>query len=410
MAYGFLVLSARALPPERFAALSALWALAATVGPGFFFPLEQEVARATASRGAHDVGTSALLRRAALFGGVLAAALVLGSLATHRVLLDRLFGKDVLLLAGFVFVIVGFAGQHLTKGLLAGARRFSGVSAVVVVESAVRLAACAALFAAHVATAGPYGLALGIAPLASVGVGLALARGVFSKGPVTSWGELGGAIGHLLAASVFAQLLVNIGPLAVRLLASEQEAGAAGRFLAVLVVARAPLFLFLAVQAALLPKLSGLASRGRLDEFQMGLRRLVLALVVVGAAGTAGAFVVGPTIVRVLFGPAYALGSRDFATLAGGTIAYMVALAYAQGLIALRGHRLVAAAWLSGLGAFAVVTTLGSELISRVGNGFFAGSVTAAVVMALLVQVRLRSSRAPGTERVEQLPEVPFVP
>jgi O-antigen/teichoic acid export membrane protein len=142
----------------------------------------------------------------------------------------------------------------------------------------------------------------------------------------------------------------------------------------------------------------------------MGLRRLVLALVVVGAAGTAGAFVVGPTIVRVLFGPAYALGSRDFATLAGGTIAYMVALAYAQGLIALRGHRLVAAAWLSGLGAFAVVTTLGSELISRVGNGFFAGSVTAAVVMALLVQVRLRSSRAPGTERVEQLPEVPFVP
>ena len=410
MTYGFLVLSARALPPARYAALSALWALAATVGPGFFFPLEQEVARATASRHEHESPTTTLVRRAAVVGGTLAAILVIGSLAVHRPLLDRLFGRDGLLLAGFVFVIAGYAGQHLVKGLLAGDRRFRGISAVVVTEAAIRLAACAALFAAGIATAGPYGLALGIAPLASIGVGIAIERGLWSKGPAVSWGELGGAIGHLLAASVFAQLLVNIGPLAVRVLASDQESGAAGRFLAVLVVARAPLFLFFAVQAALLPKLSGLAARGELDEFRAGLRRLVLALVAVGSVATAGAFVVGPAVVRVLFGPAYTLGSRDFATLAAGTIAYMVALAYAQGLIALRGHRLVAVAWLSGLAAFGVVTALGSELISRVGNGFFAGSLAAALVMAVLVEVRLRARAPVGVHAVGDLPEVPLVP
>src|SRR5205807_10293590 len=52
-AYGFLILSARAVGPRRYASLSALWAAVYLAGPGFFLPLEQEVGRAVAARRAH---------------------------------------------------------------------------------------------------------------------------------------------------------------------------------------------------------------------------------------------------------------------------------------------------------------------------------------------------------------------
>jgi O-antigen/teichoic acid export membrane protein len=40
-------------------------------------------------------------------------------------------------------------------------------------------------------------------------------------------------------------------------------------------LARVPLFLFQAVQAALLPRLARLAAEGEIDEFRAGFRRLM---------------------------------------------------------------------------------------------------------------------------------------
>ena len=37
-AYGFLIVTARTLGPERYAPLSVLWALVFLVGPGLFYP------------------------------------------------------------------------------------------------------------------------------------------------------------------------------------------------------------------------------------------------------------------------------------------------------------------------------------------------------------------------------------
>ena len=56
---------------------------------------------------------------------------------------------------------------------------------------------------------------------------------------------------------------------------TEAEKDAAGRFLPGLVIARIPLFLFQAVQAALLPKLSALAGAGLHGSFRKGLWRLL---------------------------------------------------------------------------------------------------------------------------------------
>ena len=88
--YGFLVLAARSLGPERYAPLSVLWALVFLVGPGVFVPLEQELARAIAARQATGRGAEDLVRKAGLAG---VAMLELGSGRVGPEEVGRLLGE-----------------------------------------------------------------------------------------------------------------------------------------------------------------------------------------------------------------------------------------------------------------------------------------------------------------------------
>ena len=78
------------------------------------------------------------------------------------------------------------------------------------------------------------------------------------------------------------------GTIAVDHLATSSQQAAAGQFLNGLQTARIPLFLFQAILASLLPKLSRQAEMGQLDEFISGLRRLVLAILGLGLVAIAG--------------------------------------------------------------------------------------------------------------------------
>lgn len=409
-AYGFLVLSARALGPEEWAALSVLWAMVFTAGPGFFLPLEQEISRALASRRAEGHGAGPLIVRAAALGGALAALVVAATLAAGDVLLDHLFDGEALLLVGFVIGLLGYVVLHLARGVLSGMRRFDGYATCIGAEGAVRLLACAVLALAGVASAGPFGLALGGAPLVAVAIALRGQRGLLGPGPPAPWAELGTALGALLAGSVLAQLLANIGPLAVEVLASEAESDEAGRFLAGLVVARVPLFLFGAVQAALLPRLSELAGSGRLADFRAGLARLLRVLAGLGILAVVAAFAVGPRVVPI-FGSDFRLGHRDMGVLAAATVAYILALTLAQALIALAAPGRMALGWLAGVATFVVVASLGSDLFLRVELGLLAGSVATATLMAAMVATRLRSgARAAPGDLVTALHDVALEP
>ncbi|MDP8987627.1 MAG: polysaccharide biosynthesis protein, partial [Actinomycetota bacterium] len=233
--YGFLVLAARALDEVEYARLSVLWALVLLVGPGFFVPLEQEAARAVASRRARGLGGGPALRRAALLGSGFVALLVVGATVTRGPLLDRLLDGDVALFAGFLISLGGYFTIHLARGALSGNGRFRAYSTSLAAEGLVRLGACLVLAVAGVASAGPYGLALGLAPFAAVALALRGERHIAQPGPEAPWSELSTVLGWLLVSAVLAQLLINAGPLAVKLLATEAEVAVAGRFLAALI-------------------------------------------------------------------------------------------------------------------------------------------------------------------------------
>ena len=59
-------------------------------------------------------------------------------------------------------------------------------------------------------------------------------------------------------------------------------------------IARVPLFLFQAVQAALLPRWPASQPRDAIAEFRAGFAQVDEARPVVGVVGTAGAFLLGP--------------------------------------------------------------------------------------------------------------------
>ncbi|MDP1819352.1 MAG: hypothetical protein Q8K58_05585 [Acidimicrobiales bacterium] len=393
--YGFLVVSARALGTAEYAPLSALWALVILIGPGMFLPLEQEVTRALAARRVQGVGGRPLVRRATILGTSLLGLLVLTMPVSGPLLTDHLFDGSAGLTLCLVLALAGYCAAHLAKGVLSGAGRFRGYARYTGVESASRFALCAVLAFAGVSSAGPYGLAVGLAPAVGVAAALFGEKELLQSGPPAPWSELWPALGALLAGSLLSFGLINVGPLSVKLLATDAEADQAGRFLVALVVARVPLFLFQAVQAALLPRLSALAAEGDIDGLRRGLARLLGWLAALGAVGTAGAAVLGPMAVRILFGSEYEIGSRTMAMLAASSAAYMIATAVAQANIALSAHARTACAWGAGVVAFVVtVLTASDDLFFRVELASLIGGVAALVAQLGLLRQRSRDHDA----------------
>jgi O-antigen/teichoic acid export membrane protein len=276
------------------------------------------------------------------------------------------------------------------RGTLSSNGRFTGYARFFGVDGMARVALAAALALVGVATAGPFGVVLALAPFLGAATALVGQRGLLEPGPDAHWAELTRALGWLLAGTVSLALIVQGGTIAVDLLASPDESEAAGVFLNGLVIARIPLFLFQAVLASLLPRLSRLAGGGQLDAFRSALTRLVVAILGVGVVTTIAAALVGPLVVEALFGSASTLGARDLGLLAATFILIMVAICLDQALIALSGHQLMALGWVLSLAVFVVVTALGDDLFLRVELGLLAAAVTASAWMVTWLGVQLR--------------------
>jgi O-antigen/teichoic acid export membrane protein len=305
-----------------------------------------------------------------------------------------------LLLVGLVLLLAGYTLEYLVRGVLAGNARFGPYGVLLGAEAGSRLLVSIVLVAIGVATAGPYGVVLGVAPFIGVLVALRRRDGLVTPGPPAPWRELSRAFGWLLAGSLFAQALVNTGPILVQLLAPEKNDAATGQFLASLVIARIPVFLFQGVQAALLPRLAGHAGAGQVHDLRHETRQMTAAVGALSVVATLGAWLLGPAIVRVAFGADFALGSRDLALLAAASCIYLLGLTLSQALIALRQQPRVAIGWGVGIAVLVVVTLVGHDLLLRVELGFLAGAVSAAVAMGILLAGPMRRGVAAGDETI----------
>lgn len=321
-----------------------------------------------------------------MVGLLVVFALILGDRIRHD-----LFDGHGLLVVGLLLVLVGLGIGHLVRGVLAGLGRFGGYARYFIGDGVGRLVMVLVL-AATVGGVGAYGLAVGLAPFIGVALALAGQRELSLKGPAEPVGGLSRALGALLVASVATALVLNVSPLAVEVLAGPDQAEEPGRFLNALLIARVPLFFFQAVQASLLPRLSALVSVGRFDEMVHVFRRLLGLVVGIGGVAILVCAAIGTRIVEFAFGADFAVERRDMVLLAASSAVLMVALSFAQALMACRAQGRMATAWVLGLVAFPVVVALGDDLFLRVELGLLATVSVAALSMATLLVERLRST------------------
>lgn len=393
----YLAVVGRALGPADVVPITTLWVLINAIGPALFFPLEQEVGRAVATRQATGLGARPVLLRAGTLGLGLLLALALVCVAAGVPLSRLLFDGELLVLAAFFIGSVGLCAQHLTRGAFAGTGDFLRYGVQLGVDGMLRLVGGVALAVAASTQIGWYAVLLGISPLVAVLVTAPRPRRLLSDGPPASWQDVGSALGLLIAGSALAQFVVNAAPIAANLLAAADERARVGVFISALVLVRIPLFVFAAVQAALLP---GLARLAALDDRASYRRRLWSILLLVSGLGLAGVLVVaavGPWLVALVYGEQFQSTRAHLIPLALATAAYMLALVLSQALISLRCYRTSLAGWAVGSLVLVLTLLVPAELELRVGVAFLAG---AAAGMGWLVVAMARRLRQPLSGRV----------
>lgn len=415
-AWGYQIFAEKKLSDHAYNAVNALWITTFVVTPGFFQPLEQEVARAVSERRARGVGGGPVIWKASRLGGLLMAtigALIVVVALTTRFFSDQLF-KSVddqgLLVVALLAALVTYTIAYLARGALSGNGRFRNYGLMHGTEGTVRLLAVIAVVASGRASAGLFGLALVLPPIAAVVVSLWGQRDLAEPGPDAPYSELSNALAWLLASSVLAQLLSYAPVFAAQLIVSneaEPQRLLAG-FITAMFLARVPLLMFQAVQAALLPKLSAHSASGRHDEFRAGLMRLFAIVAAIAVIGVVASLAVGRTAGKFVFHEKWTLGNGELALLAAGAGAYIVAFTLAQGLIALQAYSKLTAGWVAGGAAFMAVMLVQGDVFRRAELGFLVGSAVAALIIVVMLLREMRSKTATLSELVTVIEREPL--
>ena len=392
--YAFFKVGQVALGKENFKPLVALWFTTFALVPGVFMPVEQELGRALAHRRALDVGGRPVLRRIVpLALGLLALLITIIVVLSPWLTRDMFEGNGIVTVA-LILIFCGYAPMHVARGIASGSGRFASYGIAIGADGAIRLVACLALWMLGVDSIGPYALVVAVSPLAATAIVVAQGGTRTHDGPPAAFSEVTPNLGWLLLGSIMAAGLVNSGPLGVDVLADAGEAAKVTAFGNGVLLSRIPLFLFQAVQAALLPRLARLAAKGDLEEFRQGLALLMKVVTAVAVAGVVGSFFFGPWALRLVYEGG--LDRRTLTLLALASGIYMLAMALAQAVIALQGHRFVALGWLAAMGTFLVVMAVAADdLFLRVECGLVAASVCALVMFALSYRARISSGAVP---------------
>ena len=395
--YAFFKVGQLALGKEDFKPIVALWFTTFALVPGFFMPVEQELGRALAHRRALGQGGRPVVRRMLPLTLGLATILIVGVAASSSWLTSDMFDGHWVVTLALVLSISFYAPMHLARGIASGSGRFVAYGTVMAVDGLVRITACVLLWQFGVTHVGAYALAVAVSPLVAAGVVFVRGETKTDDGPPATFSEITPNLGWLLLGTIMAAALVNAGPLGVDFLANASDAEKVTAFGNGVLLSRVPLFLFQAVQAALLPRLARLAAKGDLEEFRHGFSLLLKVVTAVAVLGTVGSFVLGPPILTMVYEGG--LDRRTLTLLALASGMYMLALAVSQGVIALQGHKFVAVGWLSAMIGFLTVTTFASDdLFLRVELGLVAGSTVALAVFSYAFRARMNAGAIPDAE------------
>ena len=397
--YIHLALAGHVLSPNAKSAVSVLWTLAFSVGYSISMPIEQEMGRIIASEVERGRGTTAVLKRGAVLGAGLLGVVCLLLAVLSPLLAHKLFNGSYGMVAALAGAFAGLVVTAVWRGVLAGHGQFADYGRLMWMDGALRIVLAAVFAAAGVKSAIWFSLILTIAPLTALAAMTPRVRRALTPGGDLPWSAITRGMGLLIGSMLLSQVVLNIAVINVKLLAPAQVT-LVSALLAALVLARVPLFVFGALQSALLPGLATAHAAGDTAGFRALVRRSTGIVVVLGLGSALGCVVIGPWSVRTLFGMANEIGVTDFAWLSVGSLFYMQAMVLGQALTAENRHREQLYAWIIGTAALAAVTFGPGGVTTRVELAYAVGSIVTAGAMALILRSRrpVRADLAVSTE------------
>ena len=429
--FGYFSLASHSLPEDEYGRITLLWSAVFITVSVLYRPVEQLLSRTIADRDARGVRGGEHLRVAATIQLALGALFAVVALALRGPIQDDLFGGSEALYWILIVTVLAYAASYFARGFLAGNHRFGLYGGLVLMEASSRC-----LFALAVAVGiaeGQDAVALGMAaaPIVSLAVvPWALGRRLRTANQADAARDPGAAAdrdpgaaadrdpraaaepdpqaldaaareepsarepeftlahGSGFAVSVLLimlaeQTFLNAGPLLVEASEGARGAALAGFTFNVLLIARAPLQLFQAVQASILPHLTRMRASGETDPFRRSVNLTLAAIAAFAGCVALVMLAVGPFVMDLLFGGEFDYERGGLVLVSLGMGLYLAAATLNQALLAHGRAPQASAAWVACATAFALFLLL-ADFDDRVLQVEIAFLGAAAVLCALL--------------------------
>ncbi len=345
--FAYFGVASHVLGKAAYGGVSTLWAILFVTVSVIYRPVEQLLSRTIADGRARGLTQHELRGPATIQLGFAALFLVI-VLALHGTLRDGAFDGSESLYRILVGATLAYAVSYFARGYVAGHQWFGLYGGLVLFESLSRFAFPVAV-AVGIAS-GQTAVALGIlaAPVASLLV-VPWAIGRHAGGAIGS-GATRASAGFAVAVAAIQlaeQTLVTMGVLLI------PDAALRGIVFNALLIVRAPLVLFQAIQTSLLPHLAGIeASEGA--QQGRAIRVTVAAIAAFAGLCAIGLLAIGPLVMDLAFGKGFHYGRLGLAAVAVGMGLHLTAGPPTQSALARGRAARAARAWLAAAAAFVV--------------------------------------------------------
>jgi O-antigen/teichoic acid export membrane protein len=404
--FGYFSLASYSLEEAEYGRITLLWSAVFITVSVLYRPVEQLLSRTIADRDARGIHGGEHLRVAATIQLSLGLLFAVVALLLRGPIEDDLFGGSAALYWILIVTVLAYAASYFARGFLAGHHRFGLYGGLVLMEASSRC-----LFALAVAVGiaeGQTAVALGMAaaPIVSLAVvpwalGRRLRAGAAARDPdphaldaaareEPSAREPEFTLAHgsgfavaVLLIMLAEQTFLNAGPLLVEASEGERGAALAGFTFNVLLIARAPLQLFQAVQTSILPHLTRMRASGETDPFRRSVNLTLAAIAAFAGCVALVMLAAGPFVMDLLFGGEFDYERGGLVLVSLGMGLYLAAATLNQALLAHGRAPQAAAAWVACAAAFALFLLL-ADFDDRVLQVEIAFLGAAAVLCALL--------------------------
>ncbi len=397
---------------EQYKAIALLWSVLFVIVSVIYRPIEQLLSRTIADRRARGFDADHPLRTPMLIQAGFALTFLVIALALRGPIQDGLFDGSAALYWVLVIAVLAYAASYFARGWLAGHQWFALYGGLVFIEATARLLFAVAVLVGIGVANGQTVVAMGMA--AAPFVSLIVVPLAFSRRPREGTRKnqdeeaLGLARGGRFAVAVLCimlaeQTLLNGGVITADL--TGDDAKVAGYVFNALLIARAPLQLFQAVQGSLLPHLAGLeATQGR-AEFTRAIRVTLLAIAGFAGAVAVGLLILGPFAMSILFDEDTTYGRFGLAAVAIGMGAHLAAGTLNQAALARDRAGAAATAWLITAVVFVgwMLSGIVDDELVRAEVGYLGA---AGLLLALLAVVYSRSAPSRDGRRSDRREQV----